>query len=77
MNLIELAKNQIDALVRNAYEKAAAEGTLPSGAELKGIVEIPKAAANGDYAANHAMAAAKALHNAPRKIAEILKSRYG
>ena len=72
MNLIENAKNQIDALVRGAYETAAAKGELPAGAELKGNVEIPKDTANGDYAANHAMAAAKALHNAPRKIAEIL-----
>ena len=72
MNLIENAKNQIDALLHAAYEAAAAKGELPAGAELKGNVEIPKDTANGDYAANHAMAAAKALHNAPRKIAETL-----
>ena len=72
MNLIENAKSQIDALVREAYEAAAAKGELPAGAELKGSVEIPKDTANGDYAANHAMTAAKALHNAPRKIAETL-----
>ena len=72
MNLIENAKQQIDALVRGAYEAAASKGELPAGAELKGTVEIPKDTANGDYAANHAMTAAKALHNAPRKIAETL-----
>ncbi len=72
MNLIEKAKQQIDALIRQAYEKAAAAGQLPEGAELRGIVEIPKDTANGDYAANHAMAGAKALRSAPRKIAETL-----
>lgn len=72
MNLIENAKIQIDGLIHAAYDKAVAEGKLPGGAELKGIVEIPKDTQNGDYAANHAMAGAKALHSAPRKIAETL-----
>ncbi|MBR5490973.1 MAG: arginine--tRNA ligase [Oscillospiraceae bacterium] len=72
MNLIEKAKQQINELVLSAYAKAVENGALPEGAELKGIVEIPKDTANGDYAANHAMAAAKALRNAPRKIAETL-----
>ena len=72
MNLIENSKKQIDARVCAAYEAAAAKGELPAGAVLSGIVEIPKDTANGDYAANHAMTAAKALHAAPRKIAETL-----
>jgi arginyl-tRNA synthetase len=72
MNLIEKAKSQVDALICAAYAKAAEGGELPAGAEIKGIVEIPKDTANGDYAANHAMAGAKALHAAPRKIAEAL-----
>ncbi|MGN1003107.1 MAG: arginine--tRNA ligase, partial [Oscillospiraceae bacterium] len=72
MNLIENAKKEIDALVGAAYASAAAAGELPGGAELAGIVEIPKDTANGDYAANHAMTAARALRSAPRKIAETL-----
>ena len=72
MNLIEQAKRQIDALLQQAYESAAAAGQLPGGAELNGIVEIPKDSANGDYAANHAMTAARALRCAPRKIGEAL-----
>ena len=72
MNLIEKAKEQIGALVQNAYEAAAAKGELPAGAHLFGSVEIPKDTANGDYAANHAMTGAKALKSAPRKIAETL-----
>ena len=72
MNLIEQAKKQIDSLLQSAYSAAAADGSLPAGAALSGTVEIPKDVRNGDYAANHAMAAAKALHAAPRQIAQAL-----
>ncbi len=72
MNLIENAKTQIDRLLAAAYDRAAANGQLPAGAQLAGKVEIPKDSKNGDYAANHAMAGAKAMHAAPRKIAEAL-----
>ncbi len=71
-NLIEEAKTRIDALLRDACRRAAAEGLFPEDAELRGTVEIPKDARNGDYAANHAMAGAKAMKMPPRKIAEIL-----
>lgn len=72
MNLIQAAKDSVGAILQAAYEKAAARGQLPAGAVLTGTVEIPKDAANGDFAANHAMAGARALRMAPRKIAEIL-----
>ena len=71
-NLIENAKQQIDALLTAACAAAAAEGLFPADAALRGTVEIPKDQRNGDYAANHAMAAAKALRMPPRRIAEIL-----
>ena len=71
-SMIEAAKAQIDRLVRTAYAAAAQKGLLPAGAELKGSVEIPKDTANGDYACSYAMSAAKAMHMAPRKIAETL-----
>ena len=71
-NLIQQAKDSINGIISAAYECAAANGQLPGGAVLAGNVEIPKDTANGDYAANHAMAGAKALHMAPRKIAEAL-----
>lgn len=70
-NLIEDAKRPIDELLKNAYDKAVKEGQLPQGEFPQGKVEIPKDIANGDYAANHAMAGAKALKMPPRKIAEI------
>ena len=41
-------------------------------ADVRGSVEQPKDTANGDFAANHAMASAKTMHMAPRKIAEAL-----
>ena len=43
-----------------------------SGAALTGTIEIPRDITHGDYAATHAMAAAKALKLAPRTIAEAL-----
>ena len=71
-NMIQNAKDSISQILNAAYQKAAEKGELPAGAALSGTVEIPKDSANGDFAANHAMAGAKALHMAPRKIAETL-----
>lgn len=71
-NMIENAKRSINELLAAAYERAAEKGELPGGQTLSGTVEIPKDNTNGDYAANHAMAGARALHMAPRKIAEAL-----
>ncbi len=71
-NMIQSAKDSINSLLAQAYEKASQAGLLPAGAELSGTVEIPKDSSNGDFAANHAMVGAKALHMAPRKIAQAL-----
>ena len=71
-NLIQAAKDSVNEILQAAYRRAAERGELPVGAELLGTVEIPKDTANGDFAANHAMAGARALHMAPRKIAEAL-----
>ena len=71
-NMIQNAKDSVSQILNAAYQKAAEKGELPAGAALSGTVEIPKDSANGDFAANHAMAGAKALHMAPRKIAETL-----
>ena len=68
-NMIQAAKDRVDALLAEACRKAAEKGQLPEGAVLTGTVEIPKDTQNGDFAANHAMAGARALHMAPRKIA--------
>ena len=71
-NMIQAAKDSVDALLAEACRKAAEKGQLPEGAVLTGTVEIPKDTQNGDFAANHAMTGARALHMAPRKIAEAL-----
>ena len=72
MNLVEEAKKQIEELISEACEKARAAGKLPGGGPLSGSVGMSREAAHGDYAATHAMAAAKELKLAPRKIAETL-----
>ena len=79
MNLIESAKKQIDELINDAYDKARAAGKLPDSVcgstetpGIAGAVEIPREVTHGDFAATHAMAAAKDLKMAPRKIAETL-----
>jgi len=72
MNMIDNARNQIDILINKACDKARAAGLLPVGAPLSGAVEIPREAIYGDYAATHALAAAKELKLAPRKIAQTL-----
>ena len=71
-NMIQAAKNQVAALTQAAYERAAAAGALPAGAEVKATIEIPKDTAHGDYASSFAMAGAKALHMAPRAIAQAI-----
>ena len=70
MNMIQKAKEQVTELVTAAYIKAAEAGELPAGLTLNGSVEIPKDTANGDYAANFAMASAKLMRMPPRKVAE-------
>ena len=71
-NMIQNAKDSINALLEAACARAVEKRQLPGGASLSGTVEIPKDTQNGDYAANHAMTGARALHMAPRKIAEAL-----
>ncbi len=71
-NLIQAARDQVAQLTQAAYEKAAAQGLLPAGQEIRGTVEVPKDSRNGDFASSFAMAGAKALHMAPRQIAQIV-----
>ena len=71
-NMIQKAKQQVAELVNAAYLAAVEKGELPAGITLGGSVEIPKDTANGDYAANYAMASAKLMRMPPRKVAETL-----
>lgn len=74
-DLIEAAKKAVCALLDAACVRAVTQGALPPGSTVEGTVEIPKDSANGDFAANHAMTGARALHMPPRKIAEALTAR--
>ena len=71
-NMIQAAREQVAQLTQAAYEKAAAAGLLPAGAEVKATIEIPKDPTHGDYASSFAMAGSKALHKAPRQIAQTI-----
>ena len=70
--MIQAAREQVAQLTQAAYERAAAAGLLPAGAEVKATIEIPKDPTHGDYASSFAMAGAKALHKAPRQIAQTI-----
>ena len=71
-NLIQAAREQVAQLTQAAYERAAAQGLLPAGQAINGTVEVPKDSKNGDFASSFAMAGARALHMAPRAIAQII-----
>ncbi len=74
--IVATAKNQIENIVITAARAAAAEGLLPE-AELSAFkTESTKSRDHGDYAVNAAMVWSKSLRNAPRRIAEILESKF-
>ena len=72
MNMMEAARQQVQALTQKAYEQAAQAGKLPGGQAISGQVEVPKDARNGDWATSFALAAAKPLGMNPRQIAQAL-----
>ena len=72
INMIQNAKDQAAALAMEAYQAAAADGTLPRAEVKTAPVEIPKDTANGDFSTTFALAAAQALGRSPRDIAQAL-----
>ena len=71
-NKIQEARAQVAELTQAAYLRAVEVGKLPAGAEVKATIEIPKDTSHGDYASSYAMAGARALHQAPRAIAQTI-----
>ena len=71
-NMIQAAREQVLALTLSAYEKAVEAGQLPGGCPVTPSVEIPKDTANGDYTTTFCLAAAKALRQNPRALAQTL-----
>jgi arginyl-tRNA synthetase len=59
------AKDMINALLSAAFAKAGLSA-------VSGAVEIPRDTKNGDFAATHALAAAKKLGMPPRELARVL-----
>ena len=71
-NKIQEARAQVAELTQAAYLRAVEAGKLPAGAEVKATIEIPKDTSHGDYASSYAMAGARALHQAPRALAQTI-----
>ncbi|MBQ8303866.1 MAG: arginine--tRNA ligase [Clostridia bacterium] len=70
--IVKKAKEQIEAVIKNAALKAMENGALCQ-AELPAFTtETPANREHGDYAVNAAMVWARAFKSAPRKIAEII-----
>lgn len=77
INMQTRAREEINALIEKAFLKAVQKGELrqlDEGDSLSGAIEVPKDLKNGDWAATHALAAAKKLGRKPREIAEALLS---
>ena len=72
INMVQNAKDQAAALAMAAYQAAVADGTLPQAEVKTAPVEIPKDTANGDFTTTFALAASKALRQAPQSIAQAL-----
>lgn len=70
--MIQAARSQVAQLTQQAYERAAQAGVLPGDVAVKATIEIPKDTSHGDYASSFAMAGAKAMHKAPRAIAQAI-----
>lgn len=73
--LVKQAITELRAAIMDAAGRAVADGEFPEVALSDFIVEVPANKAFGDYSANAAMAWARDLHCAPRKIAQALVDR--
>lgn len=71
-NLTKLASSQIREIILDSMGRLVSSGQIPAEPLPNFIVEIPADKSHGDFAANTAMACAKALKMPPRKIAELI-----
>ena len=69
-----LAESQLREAILSALGTAIAAGELPAEPVPAFTVEVPGDRSHGDLAANVAMVSARAFHQAPRRIAEIILS---
>lgn len=70
--LVKKAETQLRERILEAMGRAAAQGALSEAPVPAFLIEVPANRANGDYSSNVAMAGAKALRMAPRKVAEAI-----
>ncbi|MBP9987956.1 MAG: arginine--tRNA ligase [Ruminococcus sp.] len=72
--IVNEVQEQVKNIVISAVKKAVENGEFQEKPQNTFNVEIPSDRANGDFSANAAMVWARELHNAPRKIADIIMS---
>lgn len=70
--IVNKVQDDLKKIIADASAKAAENGTLASVPSGSFNVEIPADRANGDFSTNAAMAWARELRNAPRKIADAI-----
>lgn len=70
--LVKKTQDELRTLIIEAVGKAVADGKLPAEPLPDFIIEVPQDRANGDYSTNVAFAGARAFHNAPRRIADVI-----
>ena len=61
MNMNQKARDEIVYLLKSAVAAAAEKNLLPAAEDVAFTVEVPREAAHGDFSANYAMAAARAM----------------
>lgn len=72
LDMLEVAKTEARAALRQALQAAMQAGTLPQAELPDFVVEIPGDVTHGDLASNLALVSAKAFGMAPRKIADAI-----
>ena len=70
--IVNKVQDDLKKIIADAAAKAAEKGALAAVPSGSFNVEIPADRANGDFSTNAAMAWARELRNAPRKIADAL-----
>ena len=68
-------KERLGAAIRQAAQKAIADGVFPAGELADILLEVPPDKKFGDFATNFAMQSARVFRMNPKKIAEELVSR--
>ncbi|MEE1011474.1 MAG: arginine--tRNA ligase [Acutalibacteraceae bacterium] len=73
--LVKQAITEIRTAIMDAAGRAVADGEFPEVPLSDFIIEVPANRDNGDYSSNAAMAWARDLRSAPRKIAQAIADR--